>query len=491
METSDFSKRVGNATSWSAATELMAKLVSPLSSMVLARLLTPEAFGIIATINLIISFADMFTDAGFQKYLIQHEFFSKNEEHDNATVAFWSNLAISFFLWLIIGIFRDPLADLVGNPGYGHVLVIACISLPLTSFSSIQRALYQRDFDFKTLFLVRIIGICIPLFVTVPLAILTRNFWALIIGTIIKNLSDAIVMTIKSPWKPRCFFSFRILTEMFSFSAWTLLEQISIWLSNYIGTLIVGRYLTIYYAGLYKTSMTTVNQFTTLITASTAPVLFSSLSRLQDDNTEFQAMFYKFQRLIASISVPLSVGMYMYRELMVKILLGSQWTEATEFIGIYALTGSVVIVGQYCSEVYRAKGRPRLSTVVQCLFLCVSIPMLLYGAKAGFNTLAVTQNVSRISLIIIHLFFMGLFFGFSPVNLAVNLLPCFAASGVMFLCGTLLQRVSGNIMWQFVSIALCCFVYYAALSFSKQYREEIVMRFMEKIKTLKRRLEKT
>jgi PST family polysaccharide transporter len=149
----DLGKKIGNATKWSSITEISAKLVAPISSMVLARLLTPEAFGVVATINIIISFADMFTDAGFQKYLIQHRFKSEEDRFQSVTVAFWTNLFFSLLLWGIIAVFRDQIATLVGNPGLGNVIVIACVTLPMTSFSSIQMALFKRDFEFKIIVL--------------------------------------------------------------------------------------------------------------------------------------------------------------------------------------------------------------------------------------------------------------------------------------------------------------------------------------------------
>ncbi len=147
-----FSSKIVNATKWSSITEIAAKIVSPVTNMILARIISPEAFGVVATITMIMSFADMFTDAGFQKYLVQHEFKDENEKFENANVAFWTNLGISIFLWVIIIIFRDYISKLVGNPGLGNVIAIACVQLLLTSFSSIQMALYRRDFDFKTLF---------------------------------------------------------------------------------------------------------------------------------------------------------------------------------------------------------------------------------------------------------------------------------------------------------------------------------------------------
>ena len=251
--------KVINATKWSSIAEITAKIVNPITNMILARILIPEAFGVVATVTMIVSFADMFTDSGFQKYLVQHDFNSEEERYQNANVAFWTNFGISIVLWGIIILFKEELATLVGNPGLGDVVSIACLQLPLTSFSSIQMALYKRDFDFKTLFLVRVITICIPIFVTIPLALLGLNYWSLIIGSIFAQLTNAVILTIKSRWKPKLFYKVSILREMLSFSIWSLIEAISIWFTNWIDVFIISSVLTQYYLGIYKTSTAMVN----------------------------------------------------------------------------------------------------------------------------------------------------------------------------------------------------------------------------------------
>ena len=134
--------------------------------MILARLISPEAFGMVATITMVTSFADLFTDSGFQKYLVQRKMTDSQELDKDTNVAFWTNLSLSIILWFLIFLFRDSLAVAVGNKGLGNAISIAALSLPLTSFSSIQMARFRRDFDFKTLFWAKIIGILIPLFVT-------------------------------------------------------------------------------------------------------------------------------------------------------------------------------------------------------------------------------------------------------------------------------------------------------------------------------------
>lgn len=461
---SEFNTKIVTATKWSSITEIVAKLVTPITSIILARLLTPEAFGVVTTLTMVITFAEIFTDAGFQKYLIQHEFVDDTDRDQSTNVAFWSNLIMSLAIWAIIAVFADPLAAMVGNPGLGHVLIIACVSIPLAAFSSIQMALYKRDLDFKTLFKVRIAGICIPLLVTVPLAFYLRSYWALVIGTIVSNAANAILLTVYSKWKPRFYYSFLKLKEMFSFSAWSVVEAVSIWLTGYVDIFIIGVYLNEYYLGLYKTSMTVVGQIMGLITAATTPILFSSLSRLQTDEQAFQTLFFKFQKLVGLLVIPIGVGIFCYSDLITKILLGNQWLEASSFIGLWGLTSAITIVlSHYSSEVYRAKGRPRLSVLAQVLHIVVLLPAVLIAVKYGFETLSVTRALVRLELIFVNLIIMYIVVKISPWKMFKNISYSILATLIMAVVAFLIKDVYDAIWWQFVSVVICTLVYFIVI----------------------------
>lgn len=375
-------QKIGQAAKWSSITEIIAKLISPITNMILARLLVPEAFGIVATITMVISFAEIFTDAGFQKYIIQHEF-ADDEALDNSTnVAFWTNLGVSTFICIIIFLFRHQIADLVGSSGLGNSISIASILIIVAAFSSIQMARYRRTLDFKTLFYVRIITSLIPLVVTVPLAVILGNYWALLIGTFASQLCNAIALTVRSKWKPKFYYSFTLFKEMFAFTAWTLLESISIWFTTNIGVFIVGNYLNEYYLGVYKTSISTVNAYMAIITSALTPVLFSALSRYQNDDENFRKTYYQFQRLTAVFVIPMGIGIYLYRDLVTQILLGSQWGEASGFIGLWGLTSAVTIVfSHFSSEVYRSKGNPRVSLILQVVHIAFLVPLLIWTSS--------------------------------------------------------------------------------------------------------------
>ena len=169
MNNDDLGSQAARAAKWSMATQIISKLIGPATTMILARLLTPEAFGIVAIATMIISLADLFSDAGFQKYLVQHKFINKSEEHLNASVAFWTNLSLSLFFLVVIVVFCEQMAELSGASGYGNVLVVSSFSVPLTAIISVQTALYQKHLDFKTLFSSQLLN---PLFETVHMVIM-------------------------------------------------------------------------------------------------------------------------------------------------------------------------------------------------------------------------------------------------------------------------------------------------------------------------------
>lgn len=456
----ELNKKVVRATKWSSLTEIAAKLVSPISTMVLARLLAPDAFGILVTATMVISFAEIFTDAGFQKYLIQHKFETREDLYKSTTVAFWSNLIMSLVIWLVIIFFSGQIAALVGSEGHGDVIAVSCFCIPLAAFSSIQMALYKRDLDFRTLFLVRIIGVLIPLVVTIPLAYFTRSYWSLIIGMIALNLSNAIILTVKSKWKPRLFYSLRLLKEMFSFTVWSMIEAISIWLTSYVDIFIVGTVLNEHYLGIYRTSMTTVGQIMGLITAATTPVLFSSLSRLQDDDTELRRMFFSFQKLVGILVIPLGAGIFLFQDIVTDILLGSQWQEAAHFIGLWGLTSALTIVlSHYCSEIYRAKGKPKLSVLVQVLHIVCLVPVILWAVQHDFRFLCDMRALVRLTLIIINLFVLYHVVRISFAAMIRNILPAIIASVIMAGFALLTDAGSYTIFWQIVMCFICAIVY--------------------------------
>lgn len=453
--------------------------------MVLARLLTPDAFGVVTTLTMIISFTEIFTDAGFQRYIIQHEFKVDEDKYQVVNVAFWTNLGTSLLFWVVIAIFSDQLATLVGNPGKGDVITIACASIPIHAFSSIQMALYRRNFDFKTLFYTRLVGIFIPIVVTIPLAFWLRNYWALVLGTIALNLSNAIILTAKSKWKPRLYYNIKHLKEMFSFCSWTVVDSILIWATAYIDIFIIGIALNEYYLGIYKTSITTVGQFTSLVTTAILPILMPAFSRVQNDLPQMRATLLKMQKYTAILLLPLGFGIFMFSDLITKVLLGSQWYEASNFIGLWGLMEVLtIIIARFCSNIYPAIGRPKISVITQIIHLAVLVPAVYIASKYDFETLYWTRSLVRLQGPLVSVWFVYYLIKLSPWKMITNIIPQLFACIIMSAVAAILLHFNNSIVLSLIYIPICCCVYLWILCIFKNERKVL---FIIKNKVLKTR----
>ena len=468
-------RKISASVKWASITEIAAKLITPFSSLILARLLSPDEFGVVATVTMVTSFADVFTDAGFQKYLIQKKFENEKQLERNANVAFWTNLTISCLLWGAIIIFSEQISSLVGNPGLGNVISIASISLVLTSFSSIQSAIYKKKFDFKTLFIARIVGAFMPIVVTIPLALLGCSYWSIVIGTIATNFANALILTVKSTWKPTLFYKFYILKKMFSFSMWTLIESILVWMTSYIGTFIIGRYLTSYYLGLYKNSISMVTSLMNIVAASTASVLLSALSVVKQDKKEFDEILYSFQQKVGLLMIPLGVGVFLYREFATDVLFGSQWSEASAFVGLYSLAQAfAMLTGQYISLTFTATERPKLSVLSQILQLVELVALLLLTVEKGFTWLIIARSVARALFGVINMVLGKIYINMSPLKMIRNMFPAVLGSLVMVVITFIFGGLFDSYLWNIIMIAICAVAYFITILIIPESRNIVV-----------------
>lgn len=416
-------QKAARATKWSLLTQVISKLISPITTLILAHLMAPEVFGVVSIVTMVTSFADLFSDAGFQKYLIQHEYDDEQRFRFSCDVAFWTNLVISLAIWCCIILTSDQLAAMLGDATIGPAIAVACASLPLTSAVSVQTAVYQRVFDFRTLFYSRIGSSLLILLVSVPMAFAGFGYWSMISGTIASNLLLAIWLTACSEWKPFLRYSWSELKAMFSFSAWTLVEQLSIWLTSWIGTFILGSMMNTYYLGLYNTSTSLVNAVVAIIAGAVNPVVFATLSRFQNDREKFDSAFYRMQKYLGLAIAPMSVALGVFSNAAVGLYLGDAWLETAPFLGLYSLASAFVVVfGHIASDAYRALGKPKWSLLAQISFLVLFTPGLYIGASQGYAVLSWIVPLFRlVGCLATHFFICKSFMHLSPLRMITNM----------------------------------------------------------------------
>lgn len=468
-------KKTLNAAKWSSITEICAKIVAPIINMVLARILAPEAFGILATITMVISFAEVFVESGFQKFLIQHEFTDLNEESQYLSVAFWTNLIFSVVLWLIIILFQRPIARISGNEELGYVIAISGIMIPMYGIIGIQNCIIKKKLEFKKLFYVRIPSALVPLVITLPLALLGFDYWALVIGNIAGVAVRSILLFFVGRFRPHIYFNWSQLKYMLKFGAFTMLDGLALWATNWIDSLLIANTMSGYELGLYKNSIAIITSLFSVITAALTPVLYASLSRLQNDEKEFAKMFMNTQKLLCVFLLPLGLGIYLYRELATQIILGNKWNDATFIVGIMAIMIALrTIFVSINSEAFRAKGKFQLPLYMQLLDLAILIPTCIMSSKISFKALVYARAFVRMDLFLPELIALYCICKISPKDTMRNLMPSFVSALIMCLVSVGLQQVSRSLLWSLVSIIICVCVYFGVMFIFKSERMVII-----------------
>ena len=296
--------------------------------------------------------------------------------------------------------------------------------------------------------------------VTIPLALVFRNYWALVLGTIASNLVNAFLLTVFSKWKPRLYYSWQRFKEMFAFTSWSLVEAIALWATGYVDIFIVAKVLDQYYLGLYTTSISLVGQIMGLITTATTPILFSSLSKLQESPAEFKSLFLRFQKLVGLLVIPAGFGIYVFKDIVTTILLGNQWIEASGFVGMWGLTSALTIVfAHYCGEVYRALGKPKISVIVQLFHIVFLWPTVIIASNYGFETLYIARSLIRFQSILVNMIALYLLVKISPICMMKNVIFSLCAATVMSCVGYFLLQVDNSFMWGIITIVFCFLIY--------------------------------
>ena len=207
-----------------------------------------------------------------------------------------------------------------------------------------------------------------------------------------------------------------------------------------------------------------------LITAATTPVLFSSLSRLQNDDEAFKQMFFRFQRLVGLLIIPIGMGLFLFSDLVTAVYLGDKWADASFFMGVWALSSMLMILmSHYCSEVYRSKGKPKISFWVQVSQIAVLVPTMLWAVKHSFDFLCATRAIVRLDLMAANLICVYFLIKMSPIDMLKQFYHPLLAAAAMA-CVVLLLPTTDSMWVKAVYLLVAAITYITVIMMFKKDR---------------------
>ena len=387
--------------------------------VLLARLLTPEDFGVMTSALMVIGFSQIFWEAGMNKALIQRQ----TNIDEAANVAFWINVALGVLIAMVLYLVANKVAQaFFHDDRVTAVLQVMTLQIFLGAVSAVHTALLQKEMRFKPLFWVRFATVSLPGLASIPLAWSGLGYWALVVGVIVGQVGQVFLLWVLSSWRPSWSFDIPVAKEMVRFGAWVGLSGLLAWFYVWADSLIIGMYLGTHELGLYRTG----NQFPMMVFAlvfgPVTPVLYSHLVKMNGDKERIGHTMEQVIKVLILVAIPISFVMFSLSDPLGAFIFGEKWSGIGLVIGVMALMHGYSWIVGLNGEAYRAVGKPHVETIVTASTLGFFLFGYLSSIQYGFESFVWMRLILAMGAFVLHFVVLKKVLSFSLISLIKFLL---------------------------------------------------------------------
>lgn len=302
--------------------------------IVLARILDPADFGIVAITTVFMTLANTIIETSFSSSVIQKSELSQKL----LSSIFFANAVLSFFVYLLLFLAAPLISRFYDEAILTAVLRVQGLRIVIASLCSIQDALLIREMKFKTLFICELIGAIVQIGVGLVMAYTGFGVWAIVFSALSGYLASGIGKMLASRWKPSLYYSHSLVKDALSFSSKILAVRVTRKLFYNIRTLTIGKVYTTDTLGYFNKGFQFPSTAMTVVDGSLTSVAFTSLSKLQDDKQALVNALRNYVRIMMYLCTPMMVGMAIVAEPLVKVLLTDKWLACVPYLQIVCFT---------------------------------------------------------------------------------------------------------------------------------------------------------
>ncbi|MGL4801682.1 MAG: lipopolysaccharide biosynthesis protein, partial [Cetobacterium sp.] len=360
--------------------------------IILARLLTPEDYGLIAIIMIFIALANVFVQSGFSTALIQ----KKNADEEDFSSVFYLSFGIATILYAILYFIAPLISDFYKNIELIKILRVLSLTLFLGTFNSIQNTVIAKNMDFKKQFLSSLIAGVISGLIGIFMAYKSFGVWALVYQQLSNQLIICLTLSVVVKWRPKLTFSFSKIKKLFVFGSKLLISSLLDTLYMNVTSLVIGKVYTPAMLGFYNRG----NQFPQLIVSnfngSIQAVMFPALSAEQENRQRVKEIVRRSIVTSSYIIFPLMIGLVVIAESMVKLLLTDKWLPCVPYLRIFCLSYALWPIHTANLQAINALGRSDIFLKLEIIKKILGVIILIISLKYGVYAIAVGVLISGI-----------------------------------------------------------------------------------------------
>jgi teichuronic acid exporter len=406
--------------------------------IILARLLSPEEFGLIGMLTIFIAVSQSFTDSGFKQALIR----KKDPSQADYSTVFYFNLIIGVVCYLILFFCAGIISRFFNEPQLKLLVQVLGFSLIINAFTIVQQTILTRRIDFKLQAKISIISSVVSGVAGIGMAFAGFGVWSLAIKAITMSAITSILLWLWNKWKPVLIFSIRSFKELFSFGSKLLVSGLIDTIYRNVYYLVIGKYFSAQELGYY----TRADQFKTLpssnLTAVIQRVSYPVLSSIKEDIPKLKAAYKKLIRSTMLFCFVLMLGMAAIAKPMILTLIGEKWEPCVIYLQLLCFVGMFYPLHALNLNMLQVEGRSDLFLRLEIIKKALAIPIIIIGVIWGIKIMILGMIVNTLIAYYLNSYWSGRFIGYSFLEQVKDIFPSFllatGMSVVVFLVGLLI-----------------------------------------------------
>jgi len=345
-----------NSVLWSVVDRFAGQGVQFIMSIIIARLVLPSDYGLIAMLTIFLAIAQTFVDSGFGSALVQ----KRDRTEIDFSTAFFFNAGVAVLAYLLLFFTAPFIADFYKEDQLVNVTRVAGLALIINSFGAVQLARLTITLDFKKIAIATLTSVTISGILGIWMAYHGYGVWSLVFQTLSNNTIYMILLWIISRWHPRMVFSMSSFKTLFSFGSKLLLSSLLHTLYVNLYSLVIGKFFAARELGYYNRSSVLAMFPSTNLSNVIMRAVYPIQCRMQDDNEQLIKYFKQYLRLSCYVIFPVMIGFCILAEPLVLILLKEKWLPAVPYLQILCIAYMWDPIMKLNGSMLNAKGRSDL-----------------------------------------------------------------------------------------------------------------------------------
>lgn len=390
---------------WSSVERFSNQGVQFVFSIILARLLSPSDYGIIAMVTIFFAVAQSFVDSGFSNALVR----KTDRVEEDLSTCFYFNIGVGIIAYIVLFLIAPLVANFYNQPILSPIIRITGLEVMLNSLCVVQQALFTIKIDFKSQAKITLSATVISGIVGILLAYQGYGIWALVWQGVASSIVRMGLLWLMSKWRPRTGFSKSSFNYLFGYGSKLLASGLLDTIYNNIYPIVIGKFYNPAQLGNYSRALGWAQLPSANITSILQRVTFPVLSAIQDDTLRLQNSYRRLLKLSAFIVFPLMMGLAAIASPLIRVILTAKWDGCVLYLQILCFALMLYPIHAINLNLLQVKGRSDLFLRLEIIKKIIGVVILIITIPLGITAMCLGMVFSSIICLIVNTYYTSRF----------------------------------------------------------------------------------